>query len=370
MLNALLFAGLLSGLAAHGHELRPTIVTATIDKSGTIELELALNLEALMAGISPVHEDTAGSMKAPVYDRLRATPPGVLVAAFKPFTDEMRTDLHLAFDGTAINLEFHHLDIPSVGDVAIARNSKVFFYTTIPTGSTSFTWKTHSRFGETVIRAARKGEKAPYFSAFLAAGESSSAIALNSIVKQSAWSGFVQYMVTGFTHILPKGLDHILFIVSLFLLSPYFRPLLWQVTSFTVAHSVTLGLGIYGLVSVPPAIVEPLIALSIAFVAIENLFTDRLRRSRPAVVFGFGLLHGLGFAGVLSEVGLPQAQFATALIAFNVGVELGQIAILTFCFVAVGLRFRDRYWYRPAFAMPASLAVACVATYWVIERIA
>jgi hypothetical protein len=131
-----------------------------------------------------------------------------------------------------------------------------------------------------------------------------------------------------------------------------------------------LALGIYGVVSVPAAIVEPLIAASIIFVAVENLFTDRLHRWRPVAVFGFGLLHGLGFAGVLSDVGLPRAQFVTGLIGFNVGVELGQLAVIAACFLGVGLWFRHRHWYRRAVAMPASLAVAVVAAYWFVERVA
>ena len=113
-----------------------------------------------------------------------------------------------------------------------------------------------------------------------------------------------QYLWLGYTHILPKGLDHILFVLGLFLLSAQLKPLLLQVTSFTIAHSITLGLSMYGIVSLPSRIVEPLIALSIAYVAIENLVTRELKPWRIALVFMFGLLHGLGFAGVLRELGL------------------------------------------------------------------
>jgi hypothetical protein len=132
---------------------------------------------------------------------------------------------------------------------------------------------------------------------------------------------------------------------------------------------VTLALGIYGVVRISPAIVEPLIAASIVFVAVENLFTDRLQRWRPAVVFGFGLLHGLGFAGVLKEIGLPSSQFVTALIGFNLGVELGQLTVIAACFLGVGFWFRHRHWYRWAITMPASAVVAIVATVWFFQRI-
>src|SRR5205085_1006395 len=137
-----------------------------------------------------------------------------------------------------------------------------------------------------------------------------------------------QYLILGFTHVVPHGVHHILFVLGLFLLSARVKPVLLQVTSFTVAHSITLGLTIYGVVSVSPRIVEPAIALSIAYVAIENLTTSKLKPWRVAIVFAFGLLHGMGFAGVLKDLGLPRNQFLTALITFNVGVEAGQLAVI------------------------------------------
>jgi hypothetical protein len=169
-------------------------------------------------------------------------------------------------------------------------------------------------------------------------------------------------MGLGFTHILPKGLDHILFVLGLYLLSTKWKPLLVQVTSFTIAHSITLGLSMYGVVSLPPSIVEPLIALSIAYVAIENVVTSELHAWRPVVVFGFGLLHGMGFAGVLQEIGMPRSEFVTALISFNVGVELGQLAVITLAFALTGIWLRGKPWYRRGFVVPASQPVAAVTT--------
>ena len=119
-----------------------------------------------------------------------------------------------------------------------------------------------------------------------------------------------------------------LFVLGIFLLSPRVKTMLLQVTAFTVAHSITLGLSIYGVVSLPSRIVEPLIALSIAYVAIENLVTRELKPWRLALVFMFGLLHGLGFAGVLRELGLPRDEFLTALADFNLGVEGGQLTVI------------------------------------------
>ena len=177
-----------------------------------------------------------------------------------------------------------------------------------------------------------------------------------------------QYLALGFTHILPKGLDHILFVIGLFLLSTKLKPLLLQVTAFTVAHTLTLGLTIYGVFSLPPSIVEPLIALSIAYVAVENLVTTELKPWRVALVFAFGLLHGMGFAGVLADLGLPRAEFLTALLTFNVGVEIGQLSVIGLALVGVvGVLGKD--WYRQRVVVPASLAIAAIGVYWTVERL-
>jgi hypothetical protein len=121
-------------------------------------------------------------------------------------------------------------------------------------------------------------------------------------------------------------------------------------------------------VTLPPALVESLIAASIIFVGIENLFTDRLRPWRPPLVFGFSLLHGLGFASVLGAFGLPDGQFLPALIAFNVGVELDQLFVVGACFLAVGLWFGRKVWYRAFIVRPASVAIAAIGCFWLAER--
>ena len=177
-----------------------------------------------------------------------------------------------------------------------------------------------------------------------------------------------EYLGLGFTHIVPKGLDHILFVIGLFLLSTKFKPLLLQVTAFTLAHTITLGLTIFGVFSLAPSIVEPLIALSIAYVAVENLVTTELKPWRVALVFAFGLLHGMGFAGVLTDLGLPRDELVTALLTFNAGVEIGQLAVIGVAFVSVG-GMMDREWYRRRVVIPVSLVIAAVGLYWTVERV-
>jgi hypothetical protein len=142
-----------------------------------------------------------------------------------------------------------------------------------------------------------------------------------------------------------------------------------QVTSFTIAHSVSLALSILGVVRLPPSVVEPLIALSIVYVAVENLVTSELTPWRPALVFAFGLLHGLGFAGVLHDVGVPRSQFFTALVSFNFGVEMGQLTVLAVATLLIAKPARHRAWYRSLVVVPASLAIAAIGTYWSVVRL-
>jgi hypothetical protein len=177
------------------------------------------------------------------------------------------------------------------------------------------------------------------------------------------------YLKLGFEHIIPLGLDHILFVVCLFFLSPKLKTVILQATSFTVAHTITLGLAMYGVISAPTHIVEPIIALSIMFLAIENIISDQLKPTRIIVVFIFGLIHGLGFASALSELGLPEDKFLLSLLTFNVGVELGQITIILLLWFLIGKWFSQKSWYKKRIVIPVSVLIAGISFYWMIERI-
>lgn len=177
------------------------------------------------------------------------------------------------------------------------------------------------------------------------------------------------YIQLGYTHILPLGLDHILFVLSLYILEPRLKPVLWQATAFTVAHSITLGLAMYGIIHPPTSIVEPVIALSILFVAIENIITDHINPWRLAVVFGFGLIHGMGFASALTSLGLPRQMFVESLISFNVGVELGQVSVILLAWALVGRWAADKPWYKRRVVIPTSVVIGLIAAYWTVERV-
>ncbi len=177
------------------------------------------------------------------------------------------------------------------------------------------------------------------------------------------------YFKLGINHIVPYGLDHILFVVSLCLLNSKFKTILWQATAFTVAHTITLALSMKGIIKLPAEVVEPLIALSIMFVAIENILLNELKPWRIAIVFMFGLVHGMGFASALNEIGLPRNQFFTSIFSFNVGVEIGQISVITLVFLLVIIPLGKKPWYKRRVVYPLSGIIALIAGYWTIQRI-
>lgn len=180
---------------------------------------------------------------------------------------------------------------------------------------------------------------------------------------------FSKYLMLGYTHILPLGLDHVLFILCVFFLNSDLKKIIAQATMFTLAHSITLGLAVYGIIQPPPDLIEPVIALSIVFLALENIFFDQLKTWRMILVFLFGLVHGMGFAGALDDLGMPRYDFANALISFNIGVELGQLTVILAMYFMVAKLFSQKTWYRKGIVIPACVLIAIIASYWTIERI-
>jgi len=361
---------LVFGLAslAHAHKLRPAIVNAVLQEDGGYRFVIQTNIEAVLAGIGPRHQDTAYAPQAQTYDALRKLPPAELEARIREFGATYLQGVTLTVDGSRAEPRLDSIQVPEVGDTAADRVSTLTLTGTLPAGASTLTWRYHADYGDNVLRITRERD-AEVRSQWLAAGEESQVFPLKAETAalsrvEVAW----RYLLLGYTHILPKGLDHILFVLGIFLLSRRWRPLLWQVTAFTLAHSITLALAMYGVFSLSPRIVEPLIALSIVYVALENVFTRELKPWRVIVVFCFGLLHGLGFAGVLTELGLPRGEFVTALITFNLGVEGGQLSVIALAFAGVGF-FRNREWYRQRIVVPASLAISVIGLYWTVERV-
>ena len=383
----LFFVSACFSLNVQAHEVRPAIIDLDIIDSGNLQVTIKLNLEALVAQIDSQSKNTNDDKNAALYNQLRRLPATDLAKRFDAFAPYFKDHIFLQFKTSSgiKKAQFTDLSsqIPEVGDTDLARDSIITFKGTLPADATSMQWHWDKQFGNAALRVSTPQNK-EHYSAYLLDGKSSDLIPIPSVQEDHGengkkvggctsfnckWKVFINYLEVGYVHILPLGLDHILFVVGLFLLSANLRPLLIQITTFTLAHSFTLALGIYGIVSVPSAIVEPLIAASIIFICIENIYANHLSPWRPVVVFFFGLLHGLGFASVLREIGLSSENFVTGLVAFNIGVELGQLTVIAFCFLAVGIWFRNEPWYRQRITIPASIVIAIIAAFWFAERV-
>jgi hydrogenase/urease accessory protein HupE len=276
-------------------------------------------------------------------------------------------------------------------DAVVARGR---WKTTVPAGITG--WKVRSKSGHKVSLVflnsvdGKESERV----AVLFPGESSFTFDLTGLSaaqpvsamtaradSHGAWETFKDFLTHGYEHVLPvsamrmdwtkiaEGLDHILFVLGLFLLSRSWKPVVTQVTAFTLAHSITLGLAAAGLIHVPSKVVEPIIALSIAAIAIENILRPRYTHWRLAVVFLFGAFHGLGFASGLVERPIPKDSFLLALTGFNLGVEFAQLTIIC---AAIALTFwiKDEQKYRRWIVIPASAAIALTGLFWAYQRLA
>ena len=178
----------------------------------------------------------------------------------------------------------------------------------------------------------------------------------------------IRYLKLGFTHVIPFGYDHILFILCLFFYTSQPKKVLLQCTVFTIAHSLALGLSASGMVIYNANLIEPLIALTILYTAIENILFVKKSAIRYLLIFIFGLIHGLGFATALKEIGIPKEQFFTSLLSFNLGVELGQITIVLAAYFLVAKWFSKKNWYKERIVFPISSSIGCIALYWAIER--
>jgi len=352
---------------AAAHEVQPSIADVTVSRD-EVSIIVHTRLEALVAGIDQgVYTNTNDAPEAAEYDRLRALSPDELKAAVRADQARLMAGILIDAGEGPVPVQLLGLSVPDVGDVEVSRDSVMTVRAVLPVSDTPVTVGWDSAYGPLVLRQNNAGDDA--YTAYLEPGQVSLPLPRGDYRTASAWASFGRFIGLGFTHILPKGLDHILFVLGLFLFSLRLRPLLVQVTAFTLAHTVTLALATLKIVTVPVSIVEPLIALSIAWVAIENILWQRLTVWRTAVVFCFGLLHGLGFASILGEIGLTPSRFFTGLIGFNIGVELGQLTIISTAYLTVAYWFGDNPWYRRVVVIPASLAIAAMGLWWAYERV-
>jgi len=344
------------------HELGTTLVSAVFHDGRAYDIEIVTDAMSL-----------AEKLEAVAGTHVPSLPPAALTpAGFARWLGErddiFRQRVTAAFDGAAVRPTIRYSVSPAT-DAMSPILATIRLTGEIPRDARHFTWAYAWTFTSYALTV-KGNEAAAATVEWLEGGQSSAPFPLTTPPPRArraatAW----RYLALGFAHIVPHGLDHMLFVLGIFLFSRRLRTVLWQVSAFTVAHSLTLGLSICGVIAAPPAVVEPLIAVSIAYIAIENLLLTELKPWRIVLVFAFGLLHGMGFAGALSELGLPRSDFFTALLTFNIGVEAGQLAVIGAAFLLVGWQCGDRAWYRPRVVVPASVLIGCMALYWTFDRL-
>ena len=360
---AILFS--LKVAAVKAHEISPSILDLSIS-SNVVQLKLRLSVEAILADVNLSETDNTNfSQNSFKYDELRSLNPEEIKNYFYNRWSDLAPLIQVNQSGRALELNFSELSVPEIGNLELTRISHLYINSELKSNDPiSFSWD--PKFGPIVVRqmGVQNG-----LTQFLQNGDKSDPIYLNDTVQYSKFNAFLDYIPVGFEHIIPKGWDHIIFVLGLFFFSTKLRPLVWQISAFTLAHTFTLALGAIGYIKIIPEIVEPLIALSIVFIAVENLFFDKLSNWRPIVIFIFGLLHGLGFASVLGEFGLPDSSFVAALLGFNLGVEFGQLTVVFIAFSTLGYWFNKKDYYQISIANPISIIIGLVGAYWFIERV-
>ena len=373
-LSLLLLSNLLLANSAFSDVVKPALIEINTHVDGKVNVEIRASIEALLTGINAQYKNTKDAPTASEYDVLRAMSAEELKSQFVQFHQNMLDSIFLKTESGVVALSISSVDIPEPGYTKVPRISVIELSGVIPSSAKTLQWYYPERYGDNAVRVRQIDEDNEKWHwsqwQWLRNDQVSDVFSLQEVfAKRSTSEVILSYLVVGFEHIIPKGTDHLLFILGIFLLSLHLKPLLWQVTMFTLAHTITLGLSMNGLISLPANIVEPLIALSIAYIGIENIFHKSLHKSRLVLVFIFGLLHGLGFAGVLADFGMPDEDFAIALISFNVGVELAQLAVIVAAFAAVGFWFRHKPWYRKVIIVPGSALIAITGLLWTVQRI-
>jgi len=348
---------------AHGFAF--TDVTLALRANGTFAVDIACDVDALALGVdNPTHS-------AALAGQIRSMPPAEQDALVARLAEMLGRRVRVRFDGepAPFSVSLPERGRPQASD---ASPSALGFVARlegkVPAGAKTATFFASRAFPPVRLTVVSPdGRKGPV-EALERGGESRPLDVARATAPEPPAATAARFLRLGFGHILPEGLDHILFVLGLALLSGRLPTLLAQVTAFTLAHTVTLALAVYGVVSLPSRVVEPLIAASIVYVAVENLFRQRASWTRLALVFCFGLLHGLGFAGALSDLGWPSGRRLLALLSFNAGVELGQLTVIGLALAALWASSRLGVPRRPV-ERALSMAIAAVGLVWTVQRL-
>ena len=351
------------------HEIKPAIVEFNKVKN-QINIVLKFNAEAFLANIdASIYKETINFSNSIKYSELRLLPGETLKEKVFESRDQIINSIFIKTSKTQLNLKLVEINVLEEKNIEKVRFTKVYLKTDNKFIETPITFSTKKIFGPLIFKNFSNIDKdtdRPK-SQWLKPGNQTSELGILEVKTNTTnfsilgiWNGILQIILYGF--------DHILFILGLFFFSHKLKPLLIQVTTFTIAHSITLIFGGLGYITISPHIIEVIIAASIIWIGFENLFRKKMKVSRIGVIFTFGLIHGLGFASMFKPKGLEGTDYYLNLLSFNIGIELGQLITLLPLIILIPL-FNRLSWYRILIAMPASIIIALFGVEMFIDRI-
>ena len=350
------------------HEIKPSIADFTYDQS-YLNFEVRINAELILSNIDASNiSNTNSSPLTEIYDRYRLLNKKDLENSILESWKDISSNIDVKINNKLKEIDLIKIDTQDVKSFEISRDTLISFRVLLNEESENFTFKWIKNYGAIILRENNDLKlEDELVTEYLQSGTETDPIFFKENNFRSMFTSFTKFFVLGIQHIIPKGLDHILFIFGLFLFSSSLNKLIKQITIFTIAHSITLIFVSLSLIKINPQIVEPIIALSIVYVGLENIFKNYIKEyMRYVVILFFGLLHGLGFALVLSDIGFRSSKLFLNLISFNIGIEVAQISIILILYLLVAIKFARNKYYRIAFQIPSSILIAIIGLYWFV----
>ena len=353
------------------HEIKPSIADFTYDEK-YLNFKIRLNAELILSNIdASTVSNTDSSSLSEIYDKFRILSKKDLETMFQNSWSEISSNIDIKINNETKKINLIKTEVEDIKNFEISRDTHVYFRVLLDENSEQFTFRWVKNYGPIILRENNNNKlEDELVTEYLQSGIESSQFSFRENNFSKTFNSFAKFFVLGIQHIIPKGLDHILFIFGLFLFSSSLKKLISQITIFTIAHSITLIFVSLSLMRINPQIVEPIIALSIVYIGLENIFKKHIKEYlRYVVILFFGLLHGLGFALVLSDIGYKSTDLLVNLISFNLGIEVAQISIVLALYLLIALNFAKNKNYRIFFQVPSSILISGIGLYWFFERI-
>ncbi len=353
------------------HEIKPSIADFTYDEK-YLNFKIRLNAELILSNIdASTFSNTDSSSLSDIYDKFRILSKKDLEEMFQNSWSKISSNIDIKINNETKKINLIKTEVEDIKNFEISRDTHVYFRVLLDENSEQFTFRWIKNYGPIILRENNNNKSEDELvTEYLQSGIESSQFSFKENNFRKTFNSFTKFLVLGIQHIIPKGLDHILFIFGLFLFSSSLKKLISQITIFTIAHSITLIFVSLSLMKINSQIVEPIIALSIFYIGLENIFKKYIKEYlRYVVILFFGLLHGLGFALVLSDIGYRSTDLFINLVSFNIGIEVAQISIVLVLYLFIALNFAKNKNYRNLFQVPSSILISSIGLYWFFERI-